>query len=87
MDILIVIRVIEHTIRNAIRVYELSKLRLIKYFFSNFLPIFSRFFMKNKYKKIFIVKIRSNKIEEECTKSKVDFTFVDFVQIDNKLFV
>jgi len=43
--------------------------------------------MKDKYKKIFIVKIRSNKIEEECTKSKVDFTFVDFVQIDNKLFV
>jgi len=43
--------------------------------------------MKDKYEKIFIVKIWANKIEEESTKSEVDFTFVDFVQINDELFV
>lgn len=43
--------------------------------------------MKNKYKKVFIIKIRANKIKEESSKCKVNFTFVYFMQIDNELFV
>ena len=43
--------------------------------------------MKDEHKKVLFIKIRANKIEEESSEHKVYFAFVNFVQINNELFV
>lgn len=43
--------------------------------------------MKDEHKKVLFIKIRANKIEEESSERKVYFAFVNFVQINNELFV